>query len=178
MLTPDSHTWSALISSSVVPVVIISACGLLCAAFYNRLTAIMSQLRNLQRMRFAEYRELLRLDEEKKATLARHETEQYIHFLEKQVAEVLKKAHYMRSCLGCLIGAIFSLVLCSLSIGLTLFTPLDIAVLIFFLLGLTLLLLSLSFSFLELRLSLKPVQMESAFLQKLVKIRAKSDAFL
>ena len=43
--------WAKIISSSVVPVVIISACGLLCLAFYNRMAAIVSRLRGFQRER-------------------------------------------------------------------------------------------------------------------------------
>lgn len=163
-------TWSSLIASAVVPVVIISACGLLCLAFYNRLAAILTRLRTLQRERFLEYKELFRLETEKKSTLTRHEIEQYLHFLESQTAEVIKKADYIRKCLISLVSAIASLVLCSLSIGVSLFFSAgDWAVLIFFVLGLVLMLIGLFFAFLEVRVSLNPIQMESAFLQKLIK---------
>ena len=46
--------WAKIISASVVPVVIISSCGLLCLAFYNRLAAIVSRLRGFQRERLHE----------------------------------------------------------------------------------------------------------------------------
>jgi Protein of unknown function (DUF2721) len=41
--------WPSVISVSVVPVVIISACGLLSLAFYGRLAALVSRLRSFQR---------------------------------------------------------------------------------------------------------------------------------
>ena len=41
--------WPSIISVSVVPVVIISACGLLSRAFYGRLAAVVSRLRGFQR---------------------------------------------------------------------------------------------------------------------------------
>jgi len=41
--------WSRILSASVAPVVIISACGLLCLAFYNRLASVVSRLRAFQR---------------------------------------------------------------------------------------------------------------------------------
>ena len=41
--------WTSIISLSVLPVVIISACGLLSLALYNRLAAVVSRLRSFQR---------------------------------------------------------------------------------------------------------------------------------
>lgn len=164
--------WSTLISSAVVPVVIISACGLLCLALYNRLAVILARLRVLQRERFLEYKELFRSEAEKKPTLLRNEIEQYLHFLESQVADILKKAHYVRIALGALVSAIASLLLCSLSIALSLFYQVfAFAVIVFFILGLLLMLYALYFAFAEIRVSLRPIQMESAFLQKLLKMQ-------
>ena len=45
---------SKVVSSAVVPVVIISSCGLLALAFYNRMAAIVSRLRSFQRERLLE----------------------------------------------------------------------------------------------------------------------------
>ena len=41
--------WPNIISVSVVPVVILSACGLLSLAFYGRLAALVARLRTFQR---------------------------------------------------------------------------------------------------------------------------------
>lgn len=166
----NPHTWAEIIPSAVVPVVIISACGLLCLTFYNRLAFIVTRLRSLQRERLSEYKELFRLEDEKKGKLQRQETEHFLHFLEHQTADVLKRALYLRNCLLCLILAIFSLVLTSLSIGLSLFYPsLDGIVLIFFVLGLFLLLYGLYFAVKEIMISLQPIKLESEFVQRLIK---------
>ncbi len=163
----DSHAWQQIISSAVVPVVIISACGLLCLAFYNRLASIISRLRTLQRERLTEYKELFAL--EKGHELQRGEVELRLRFLEQQTAEVLKKAHHIRNAIACLIGAIGALILSSLAIGVSLFFPLfDIPVLFFFVVGLVLLICALVYAFAEVAMSLNPIRMECAFLQQLI----------
>jgi hypothetical protein len=52
--------WPSIISVSVVPVVIISACGLLSLAFYGRLAAVLSLLRGFQREILVEQEKLTR----------------------------------------------------------------------------------------------------------------------
>ncbi len=166
----SSQVWSAIIPSAVVPVVIISACGLLCLTFYNRLAFIVTRLRTLQRERLAEYKELFRLEETHKSKISRQETEHFLHFLEHQTADVLKRALYLRNCLFCLILSIFSLIITSLTIGLSLIYPaLEFVVLLFFVVGLLLLLYGLFFALKEILISLKPIQMESEFVQRLIK---------
>lgn len=102
-MDPSTHMWAAIITSSVVPVVIISACGLLCLAFYNRLAVVVTRLRSLQRERLAEYREIFKLEEKHRGELARKESEQFLHFLEEQTIEVLKRARYLQKCIFWLI---------------------------------------------------------------------------
>lgn len=150
---------SEIISSAVVPVVIISACALLVLAFQNRLSGIVSRLRALQRERLSEYR----------AVMHQKGAEQYLHVLEAQTAEILKRAGYLRTCLCCLMGSIFAFALCSLAIGLSMTIGLlELFVVILFVLGMLLLLYGLFFAFRELRISLSPIEMESAFIQKLL----------
>lgn len=164
------HIWTNIISFAVVPVVIISACGLLCLAFYNRLASIVSRLRSLQRERLSEYREVFRFEEGKKDKAIRQEAEHFLHFLEEQTCDVLKRARYLRNCIFCLICAIFSLVLTSLLIGLSLIYPaFDSVVLGFFIFGLLLILFGLFYAILELKIALNPIKMESAFVQRLLK---------
>jgi Protein of unknown function (DUF2721) len=52
--------WTSIISLSVLPVVIISACGLLSLAFYGRLAAVVSRLRGFQREILVEQEKLER----------------------------------------------------------------------------------------------------------------------
>ncbi len=173
-MEPALHTWAEIVTSSVVPVVIISACGLLCLAFYNRLAVVVTRLRSLQRERLAEYKQLFHLEEKKGGKLLRQETEQFLHFLEGQTAEVFKRAYYLRNCIFSLILCIFSLVVTSLMIGLSLFYPtLDVFVLIFFVIGLGLLLMGLSFAIFEIKIALNPVKIESGFVQKLIQTQLK-----
>jgi len=159
-----------LISSAVVPVVIISACGLLCLAFYNRLAVVVTRLRSLQRERLSEYKEVFQREEASKDQPALEESEAFLHFLEDQTTDILKRARYLRNCIFCLISAIFSLVLTSLALGLSLFYPVfDYVVLFFFVLGLFLILYGLIFAVLEIKIALNPVKMESGFVQRLIK---------
>jgi len=175
-MEPEMHAWSSIITSAVVPVVIISACGLLCLAFYNRLAMVVTRLRTLQRERLAEYKEIFHLEDNEKAKLLRQEGEQFLHYLEQQTVDVLKRARYLRNCLFCLIGSIFALVVTSLLTGLSLvFSFLDYPVLIFFVGGLFLLLYGLFFALLEIKIALSPIKMESGFVQELIKSQLEKD---
>lgn len=170
----QSHAWAEIITSAVVPMVIISACGLLCLAFYNRLAVIVTRLRSLQRERLAEYKELFRLEEKKEGKLLKQESEQFLHFLEGQTAEIFKRARYLQKCIFYLIIAIFSLIFSSLFIGLSVVFPkLDFVVIIFFVLGLLLVLYGLWFAILEIKIALNPIKIESGFVQKLIKTQLK-----
>lgn len=173
-MEPVSHLWTDIITSSVVPIVIISACGLLCLAFYNRLGVVVTRLRSLQRERLSEYKELFHLEESEKASFIRQEAEQFLHFLEGQTADVMKRARYLRNCLTCLISAIFSFVITSLFIGLSVLYPVfDFVVLVFFIMGLLLVLYGLLFALIELKLALNPIKTESEFVQRLLKSQLK-----
>src|SRR5438477_5151399 len=94
-----------LIAVSVVPVVVISAAGLLCLAFYNRFAAIVSRLRLFQRERLQQQELRDQSLEAKEAeSLVRHE--RLIDLLGEQTEHVMKRARLMRR----------TLVLCLLSI--------------------------------------------------------------
>src|SRR5687767_4133575 len=89
--------WSRILAASVVAVVVISACGLLCLAFYNRLASIVSRLRGFQRERLDEQQEYARclfagtLD---KVMLARHH--RILEMLETQTTRVTRRARLIR----------------------------------------------------------------------------------
>src|SRR5271170_4804772 len=107
--------WAKVISVSVVPVVIISACGLLCLAFYNRLAAIVSRLRAFQRERLAERTR----QSESPSQLGRQLLEQ----LELQTAHVKNRAKLIRLTLLFLLLTIGLLIGCSLMLGVTVILP-------------------------------------------------------
>lgn len=163
------HLWSEIISSSVVPVVIISACGLLCLTFYNRLAFIVTRLRSLQRERLAQYKEIFTALPEQKGEVHENKAHYFLEYLEKQTTEVLKRARFLRSCIFWLIISIFLLVITSLMIGISFWYPIfDIAVLLFFISGLGSLLWALSFALREILIALQPIAVESEFVQQLI----------
>src|SRR6476620_4889188 len=53
--------WSKVIAAGVGPIIVISACGLLCLAFYNRLAAVVTRLRSFHREQLQEQEILARL---------------------------------------------------------------------------------------------------------------------
>src|SRR5580700_6237520 len=95
-----------VISSAVVPVVIISACGLLCLAFYNRLAAIVSRLRAFQRERLMERDRL----DKSPSPLGRELLDQ----LELQTERVRRRAELIRLTLQFLLLTIGLLIRCSM----------------------------------------------------------------
>lgn len=154
-----SAVWTQVVSLSVVPVVIISACGLLCLTFYNRLAFLVGRLRSLQRERI----ELLQLEKENKvgALLA---------ILEEQTKDVFYRAELLRCCLFSLISAIAALILTSLCAGLSVLHPTAGYVGLFlFILGLFLVFLAMVYAFLEMKRALLPIRAESEAITELFK---------
>src|SRR3954447_10075072 len=96
--------WSKIISTGVGPIIVISACGLLCLAFYNRLAAVVTRLRSFHRERLHEQEALAR--QTASATpdeLAMLRHRELIGMLEVQTRHVTRRAHLIRSTLGCLL---------------------------------------------------------------------------
>src|SRR3954470_14279250 len=56
----DMTDWPRIISAGVGPIIVISACGLLCLAFYNRLAAVVGRLRMFHREQLHEQEALAR----------------------------------------------------------------------------------------------------------------------
>src|SRR3954467_3559041 len=95
---------SRIISAGVGPIIVISACGLLCLAFYNRLAAVVTRLRAFDRERLHEQEALAR--EMKSATpdeFAQGRPRELIGMLEVQTRHVIRRAHFIRRTLGCLL---------------------------------------------------------------------------
>src|SRR3954451_32322 len=89
--------WTRIISAGVGPIIVISACGLLCLAFYNRLAAVVTRLRSFHREQLHEQEALDR--EQDSATsddvaLVRHR--ELLGMLEVQARHVIKRAHWIR----------------------------------------------------------------------------------
>jgi hypothetical protein len=100
--------WPSIISVSAMPVVIISACGLLSLAFYGRLAAVVSRLRGFQREILVEQEKLARTGEVEQSRL--------IEVLRTQTEQVTKRARLIRLALSFFLLAVAQLILCSLTL--------------------------------------------------------------
>lgn len=160
----DPRNGTDIISASMVPVVVISACGLLCLAFYNRLASIVSRMRGFHRERLAEQEKFLELVQgglSDSRLAAKHE--RILRLLETQTERVNRRARLVRLTLMCLLGAILMLTLCSLAMGLSAIErrAIYVAVLLF-LLGMLLLAWGVGTALLEMKDALEPVELEAS----------------
>lgn len=148
--------WSNIISGSVVPVVIISACGLLSLAFYGRLAALVARLRTFQR-------EMLR-EQENWAREGLEDQRQLLEVLRTQTLRVTERARLIRLALIFFLAAVALLIVCSLTLALSWFFPLATPfAAVFFVLGLLCMLCGVISAMLELRDSLEQVEFEGRF---------------
>ena len=156
------HDLTQIISAGVGPIIVISACGLLCLAFYNRLTAVVTRLRGFDRERLQEQEAL-----EKHGGLQGDPAAAAVHvevlaMLRQQIEMVRRRAHLIRRTLVCFLCTIICLALCSLGVGLsTIWRHLMVVAVPLFVLGLLLLVTGALFALLELRFALDPIEKEA-----------------
>jgi len=171
-LDPATHDLlTKAISSAVVPVVIISACGLLSLAFYNRLTAILARLRALALESLHDEASLLhRPQEGSTQRMTRERARRTLEARQQQADMLLHRARMMRRALYSLLSAIALLVLCSLSIGAGVLAPAALyAAVTFFACGLASLLAGVVLAILELRQSIEAATMEHEMVEQMAK---------
>jgi hypothetical protein len=153
--------WPSIISLSVVPVVIISACGLLSLAFYGRLAAVVSRLRGFQREMLTEQEKLDRAGETEQSKL--------IDVLHTQTRQVTRRARLIRRALWFFLVAVALLILCSLTLVASWFVhQLAVLAAMFFVLGLLSMLGGIVAAMLELRGALQPVELETRYVSSAV----------
>jgi hypothetical protein len=164
------YDWSKIIAAGVGPIIVISACGLLCLAFYNRLAAVVTRLRAFHRERLHEQEALFRAQSAEPAdelAIARHT--ELIGMLEVQTAHVTRRAHWIRQTLSCLLVTIGCLAICSMLVGLAVIFPWCYLLAVpLFVIGLLLLVLGVVFALIEMRHALDPVELESRFVRAIV----------
>lgn len=166
------HDWSKVISTGVGPIIVISACGVLCLAFYNRMAAVVTRLRSFHRERLHEQEALqqaMHASPPDEVAIVRHQ--ELLGMLETQTTHVNRRARLIRLTLASLLLTIACLASCSLALGLSTFLSglLYIAAALF-ILGLVLLVVAVVFAMVELRHALDPVDLESRFVQKMVEM--------
>ncbi|KAF0245937.1 MAG: hypothetical protein FD180_1199 [Planctomycetota bacterium] len=163
--------WNKVIASAVVPVVMISACGLLTSAFYNRLTAILARLRALG----------LEAMKDQEAVVAKPkpgETNSFVRARsrvraearQRQADELLWRARMLRGSVAFMLTAIGLLVLTSLAIGAGVFWPAAVYIAgALFICGLSSVLGAVLLALVEVRHALGPIEMEHEMVVKLGK---------
>jgi hypothetical protein len=167
-----AEQWSKLVSASVAPVVVISASGLLCLAFYNRLAAIVSRLRTVQRERLQEQLALRAALERRDVTTVRRHR-RMLNNLKHQTAGIIGRAHIIRLTLLGLLATVAFLIVSSILNGLALlWPPLAIAAAALFVTGMLCLLAGVIAAMIELKLSLDVVELESKVVSELTESAA------
>lgn len=174
-MSPEA--WSKVISAAVVPVVMVSACGLLGLAFYNRLTAVLARLRALQNEALEDQETLLpRPGPGDTQRITRQWTRQMVELLKRQSDQLLHRARLLQRAILALLLAIASLVLSSLASGMSVFAPgLLYAAGFLFVVGQGFILGSVVTAAFELRLALDPVELQHAFVERLSRLLPPDD---
>ncbi len=147
-----------MLSASVTPVVLISACGLVTLALYNRLGTILARIRafHLQKI------ELLKQRHEQ----VRKEHTMLLEMLDTQIDVVTVKARMVQRGLMCLLAAIAAFLVCSLLAGAAfLHDRVGTAAIVTGAIGNILFLTGLGWAMRELMLSLSPLEEESNYLK-------------
>jgi len=156
-----------IISASVVPVVIISACGLLCLAFYNRMAAIVSRLRGFQRERLKEQDRISQAQSHGDGPQTRGF--KLLDHLEAQTLHVSRRAKLIRLTLFFLLFTIALLICCCLSLGFSTLIPQAVYLAVaLFLLGLFSMLGATISAMFELKAALQPAELESQFVSEIL----------
>jgi hypothetical protein len=155
-----------VVTAGVGPIIVISACGLLCSTFYNRITNVIVRLRAIQRERLAEEAYLLRETDEP----ARARRQELLGILGTQTDSLVHRTRIIRRVLFCLLSTIIAMVFCSLLLGLSMINPGLIGWSVgFFILGLALLILAMVFAMIDLMVAIQPVVMESEYVTRRIR---------
>jgi hypothetical protein len=160
---------SKIISAGAGPIIAISACGLLCLAFYGRLAAVVTRLRIFQRERLKAQQEIgHQRASEQPDSLSVKMNQEVLEALQIQTTHVIRRARIIRRALSCLLLTIACLSSCSLALGLSVIWPdVTLIAVMFFVLGLGLLILGVAFAIIEMYRALDPIELESRFVTEI-----------
>lgn len=160
----------ATIQQLLAPVVMISACGLLCMAMYARLSNIVGRLRQFHHERYEALTRLSQGSGSEQAALLRRSDG-----LEKQAHDMFDRARLIRNTLVCLVGCVACMLISSLSLGLAMwvdsFQKIAFAL---FVIGVGSMLAGMVMALLELRIALRQVMFEHKDLENLAESIAKT----
>ncbi len=158
-----------IITAGVGPIIVISACGLLCLALYNRLAAVVTRLRGFHRERLTAHESIAKA---KAATPPDDRAivlgQEILGMLELQTRAVIRRARLIRRALTCLLLTVGCLAVCSLALGLsTIAPPLAYVAVGCFIAGMVLLVAAVGFALAEVARALEPVDLESRFVREM-----------
>lgn len=155
--------YSKVISTGVGPIIVISACGLLCLALYNRMAAVVTRVRTFQRELLNEQFALRQIAPEARAELTAARHQHLIDMLQVQVQRISYRARLVRRALFCLLLAVLLMSLCALLLGLSvLLSSLVITAVVFFTLGIVAMATGIVFAMIELTHALDPMLLEAS----------------
>jgi len=161
---------NGIISAGVGPIIVISACGLLCLALYNRLDAMVTRLRNFHREWLREQEELVHQrfsPNPDPMAVIRHQ--EILGMIQVQTGLVAGRAHLLRHAIGSLLLTIICLSACSLTLGLATRWPGFLyPAETLFVIGLVILIVGIGFAMLELRQALQSIEQEGHFVTALI----------
>ena len=147
-----------LLSASATPVVLISACGLVTLALYNRLGAILARIRAFHEQKIGLLDGLQERNMDGQNVL--------LDMLESQIQKVTSKAKVIQKALFCMLAAISAFLLCSVSAGATVLNVwFGIAAVGTCVLGIAFFLSGIGLAMRELSLSLVPLEEENTYLE-------------
>jgi len=153
----------SVIQQILAPVVMISACGLLCMGLYNRLSTIIARIRQFNRERMEHSIRQRGAADTVKRTLELHSDA-----LDRQIPGMLRRARLIHKALLCLVACVIGMLASSLLIGSAMLAPVLLnGAIACFVFGMTSMLVGMAFAFRELTLSLSQVELEADALDDL-----------
>ncbi|MBI1337822.1 MAG: DUF2721 domain-containing protein [Phycisphaera sp.] len=162
------ETAPAVIGQLVAPVVMISACGLLSLALYNRLAVVVSRMRSFHHEQLTTHRQLGNGSDRGTSNKDQAILRERLQTLELQVKRLMDRARLLRASVMCLLGTVAMMLLCSLAIGMSLVHNQTItAALALFVVGVLTMLVGVVLAMIELSRSLEPVDLEQDSLERL-----------
>ena len=157
-----------IVSASLAPVVVISACALMTLAFYNRLASIVARLRGFQRERLSEQEQVHRLERSRPPDEESIRRRRVLENLAEQTKRTLRRAKLIRFTLLCLLGTIGLLVVSSILNGISVVWPeAHLGAAILFIAGMMLLLVGIASAIAELFSVLEVVELETRLVSEL-----------
>ncbi|MEX2214453.1 MAG: DUF2721 domain-containing protein [Phycisphaeraceae bacterium] len=144
----------------VAPVVMISACGLLCLALYNRLGTIVGRARAFLKERFDAVDRLSAMELDEQTSAEAHLIRKRLGVLEAQVRHIVARARLVRAGLFCLLATVLCMLACSIALGLSLLVPIQWAAVVFFAMGVVAMGAGTTLAMIELMRALDPLVIE------------------